>query len=472
MNKKGFTLVELLAVIVILAVLALIATPVVLSIIDDAKESAMLRSAEMYLSGVENAVMRENMNSGGNFRPNECTITNGNMTCSGTEVEVEVDGEVPSTGSITFENGKITEVTLNYESGTIVKDSSGKLVYNQDNKGNSTLATQYIINLYNDGSKINTVNIGGDTTKPQVHLNSTQGIMLDNNGEYRYYGANPNNYISFNGELWRIINVANVKSNKEDTIGSQRLRIIKGEPIGYHSWDADTDNTNSNNNNWETSTLNATLNGIYYNGTSGTCYMKDSVNENGFHDGTKTTCDYSENGTIKGLNDESRNLIDNAVWYLGSNETVSGLYANDFYTFERGTTVYGDNPTSTVAKLGIMYPSDYAYATDLSKCAKAAGNTWDSVTQTGLSYGYDKTNCAETDWLYDSDYQWLISSDSSYSNSVYMVEGASIATTFWAVYGCTTSTFLVQPVAVLKSNVAITGGTGTSGEPYKLSLSE
>ena len=130
--KYGFTLVELLAVIVILAVLALIATPVVLSIIDDAKESAMLRSAEMYLSGVENAVMRENMNSGGNFRPSQCTISSeGNLDCEGKEgiIEVEVNGEKPKNGNIVFENGKIKEVTLTYESGTILKDSSGNLVY-------------------------------------------------------------------------------------------------------------------------------------------------------------------------------------------------------------------------------------------------------------------------------------------------------------------------------------------------------
>ena len=47
---KGFTLVELLAVIVILAVIALIATPIVLSIINDTKESAVIRSAEMYVA--------------------------------------------------------------------------------------------------------------------------------------------------------------------------------------------------------------------------------------------------------------------------------------------------------------------------------------------------------------------------------------------------------------------------------------
>ena len=68
-----------------------------------------------------------------------------------------------------------------------------------------TTAADDIINLYNDGSSINTVYIGGDTSNPQVKLNETQGIMLDNNGDYRYYGANPNNYVTFNDETWRII---------------------------------------------------------------------------------------------------------------------------------------------------------------------------------------------------------------------------------------------------------------------------
>ena len=56
MRKNGFTLIELLAVIVILAIIALIATPIVLSIIDNTKQSSMLRSAEMYLKGVETSV--------------------------------------------------------------------------------------------------------------------------------------------------------------------------------------------------------------------------------------------------------------------------------------------------------------------------------------------------------------------------------------------------------------------------------
>lgn len=53
--KKGFTLIELLAVIVILAIIALIATPIILGIINDARDEAKKRSAELVYTGVEYA---------------------------------------------------------------------------------------------------------------------------------------------------------------------------------------------------------------------------------------------------------------------------------------------------------------------------------------------------------------------------------------------------------------------------------
>ena len=134
MKKNGFTLIELLAVIVILAIIALIATPIVLSIIDDTKQSAMLRSAEMYITGVEHSVMKENMNSGGNFRPTECSTVNGSVECDGKPaIAVEVNGEVPKDGSIIkFENGKIVEVRLVYTTATIIMDADKKLVFAED----------------------------------------------------------------------------------------------------------------------------------------------------------------------------------------------------------------------------------------------------------------------------------------------------------------------------------------------------
>ena len=61
MKNKGFTLMELLAVIVILAIIALIATPIILGIIDDTKEDANERSVELYASSIKTAVAKYQM---------------------------------------------------------------------------------------------------------------------------------------------------------------------------------------------------------------------------------------------------------------------------------------------------------------------------------------------------------------------------------------------------------------------------
>lgn len=50
MNKKGFTLVELLAVIAIIGILSLIAVPNVIGIVDDNKKNQMLDDAKKAIS--------------------------------------------------------------------------------------------------------------------------------------------------------------------------------------------------------------------------------------------------------------------------------------------------------------------------------------------------------------------------------------------------------------------------------------
>ena len=55
-NKKGFTLIELIAVLVIMAILALIVTPLVMTIIRKARISADKRSIDAYGRSIELAV--------------------------------------------------------------------------------------------------------------------------------------------------------------------------------------------------------------------------------------------------------------------------------------------------------------------------------------------------------------------------------------------------------------------------------
>ena len=67
-------------------------------------------------------------------------------------------------------------------------------------------------------------------------------------GRYIYKGANPNNYITFSGETWRIISV-----ESDNTI-----KIMRNESIGDMAWDS------TNSNNWaRPATLNTYLNETY-----------------------------------------------------------------------------------------------------------------------------------------------------------------------------------------------------------------
>ena len=56
-SKKGFTLIELVAVLVIMAIIALIVTPLVMNIIRKAQDSANKRSIDAYGRSAEIAVL-------------------------------------------------------------------------------------------------------------------------------------------------------------------------------------------------------------------------------------------------------------------------------------------------------------------------------------------------------------------------------------------------------------------------------
>jgi len=134
--KKGFTLIELLAVIVILAIIALIATPIVLNIINDTRESATLRSSEMYLDALELSIAQAtlknknisdgvyNITEGGNV----CLEYNTDSVCTN-KLEVETSGEAPKEGTITITNGNIIGLNIILNEKEIMKNSKNQMVY-------------------------------------------------------------------------------------------------------------------------------------------------------------------------------------------------------------------------------------------------------------------------------------------------------------------------------------------------------
>ena len=264
----------------------------------------------------------------------------------------------------------------------------------------------------------------------------------DPNNNIRYIGANPNNYVYFNCsdynnqsdstcEKWRIIGVFK-KMAKNSWSKEDLVKIIRNDSLGNIAWDSNSVND------WSKASLQTTLNGEYYNGTYAT-------------------------GALK--NDATRNAIESVVWNLGgtaSFTSASNGLASHFYGYERGTTVYSGRPTTLPGKIGLMYPSDYGYATaGGSTTNRAACLAKEMFNWSGSS------DCKNNDYLYKSSYaQWTLTPHSSHANGAfYVYDTGSVDTNGVSV------TYGVRPAAFLKSNILLSGvGDGSSTSPYQLKV--
>ena len=128
-KNKGFTLIEMLTVIVILAIVALITIPLILKYIDKAKDEAKLRSAENYLKASENEIVSR-MLKGETFTNATCIIDEGSLFCDEKEIKLSVKGEKPYSGTITFDKEKVIAYKAIYLDGcVIVLDENNLLVH-------------------------------------------------------------------------------------------------------------------------------------------------------------------------------------------------------------------------------------------------------------------------------------------------------------------------------------------------------
>ena len=257
-------------------------------------------------------------------------------------------------------------------------------------------------------------------------------LQVDNNfaTEYRYRGGDSvvKNYVTFNNETWRIIGVIPT----EDTNGNveNRFKIIKDASIGNMKWNTTQDTTTNSYNNWVTGTLNTYLNNDYYNT----------------------------------LSNDAKSMIGTTKYYLGGYNS-SEMTSDVMWQYERkndaNRTGYysGTNPVmqnDVNKKIAIMYASDYGYGAS----KECTSNLYDYA---------GPANCKTTNnWLDKSASTWLLPQYSGYSGSAFLVLSSG------CVYSgdyVNSSEYVARPVLSLSSNVKISGGEGTSGSPYTLSIS-
>ena len=251
---------------------------------------------------------------------------------------------------------------------------------------------------------------------------------------YRYEGKNPNNWIMFNGEYWRIIGVFDESTHGKT--GEMLVKLIREDSIGGIAWHK------SNTNDWTTASLKNLLNENYYNGTKEetitNCYAYSTT--------VPGNCNLEKDGLT---NDVYRSMIENVTWKLGGHST-NGATTEIFYNAERGTTVYSGRPTSYEGKVGLMYPSDYGYSVLASDCVRA----------TNLS-SYNNVNCGGKSWLSGKGYEWTLTPNSSNSSIVFYVSSSAYLSFTNANNG-----YATRPSIYLKSDILKLMGNGSYETPY------
>ena len=216
----------------------------------------------------------------------------------GTETYKLIDDTLLETGkSVTYE----LRMWISQDAGNDIQDKiyKSKIVVN-GTSNKLPLATDKILAKANPENL--DYNSATDAQKKEMwtftHEATEQTTALT---DYRYIGADPNNYVKFNDELWRIIGVFDT----DDGTGKveKRLKIIRNESIGNYSWDNKDKTTGAEStygkNEWTDARLNYLLNpghesetnggSLYWNRKSGTCYKGQN--------NSTTSCDFTSTGS-------------------------------------------------------------------------------------------------------------------------------------------------------------------------------
>ena len=404
-KKNGFTLVELLAVIVILAVILVIAVPKITDTIKNSKIASFESSAKTIAAQAEKKKMeKEILEDTGSINCSDVVKLNNNdySSCS-----ITFDGntaKVSLVGSGKFEGLQIINGTKDNATATITTSST-------------KTGVDFIKELYNDEEKRTANGLEKDTTS---------------DANIRYVGANPNNYVEFNDETWRIIGV----------FGSN-LKLVRDDILTTYSFDNKTTaqgiEKDRGTSDWANSYLREFLNDYYYEGKTITCHSEAS----GAAKATNATITCPD---INKINDSAKSMIQNTMWNLGSN--ASGTKpVNELYTKERGTQVYNGHATTSNDYIGLIYPSDYVFASTDESCSQ------DSFSRT----------CGNNNWLFKGVWYWTISPSSSRDNSVFYVGSGGYLVSNYAL--CRVG---VRPSLYLKSDIEIVSGSGTKDDMFKL----
>ena len=294
-----------------------------------------------------------------------------------------------------------------------------------------------------EGPAGNTALIVGNTVSV---ADSGDGLYADDTraGRYVYRGSNPDNYIEFNDELWRIVAkeadgtykiVRNEVLPEQMPFDEQGYRDSGSNGAGGTYCANSSDGCNA----WA-ATANLVGSPAEFTNTtqSGTVLLDSSLNK------------YLNGEYYNSLSSEAQGLIVSHDWSVGAVFTAASREDGDIYPSE---FVAEENAYIWNGKVALLSPSDAYLAT---------GNQ--NLCGTSNGYYDNMETCSALNYLIpDSGYYWLVSP--LYYGSRYVIEVNSDGDVINGYYARLSQG--VRPAVFLSSSLSFSG-SGTQSDPYRI----
>ena len=284
------------------------------------------------------------------------------------------------------------------------------------------------------------------------YIDITNNLVTDGDGLYKdvyedgayvYRGSNPNNYIYFNNELWRIISVE----------GDGTYKIIRNEVLGNMPFDEAGRRT--------TGYCGDNLDGFAIGGMSDLhgCNVWVANSE------LVGQPDNFINGDIYGIIERNSSLHD----YLNYNYLISEI--NDEFFDIIVPYNYGVGSLNFSTDLRILINDENKYIwngvvglLNFSDFVNANSNINECIID-GIVDGNDEM-CITTNWLYLDYEYWMITPLFDYNYHVFTMNNQS----FFDTSSPYSDKIFVRPVLHLSSDIKIINGDGSEKNPFQIEL--
>lgn len=334
--------------------------------------------------------------------------------------------------------------TFNYNGSIIALKVDGNEVTSFPSKGkyNVSVNCENGKGVWNPKTwKLEITKIKGTVTC-DISFNSNASNLsdvVDTNGTstthgIRYQGKNPDNYIWYNDELWRIIGNVPVCLTSGCASTENRVKLIRNDSIGAIAYRTTSSSTWMGSRNIIQNLLN-------------TCYLGKESSCDGYCRSYSMdykvagTCDYSSDGID--VSDYYGNMIEEVYYNVGVPSSGAYVNADDQYTKEIASYA------SATSKIGLMYASDWGYAIE-----GFSGVLGDS----GSPQSYSNKN-----WLFSNGFEWTMSAYDSERPLCVLSSG-------FLNFSSAADGYSIRPVLYLKSNVYVVSGTGSKVDPYRIGM--